>query len=152
MPCASSHFSVDAARENPSKLPREWSPCPPQFAAERNGTVTFDQSGERALWYASSSGCLRISAPKSQRFCASSSSVSVSGPQTRPPCTRERPPRSPAPCCTVLTCMSYQLAQKVERMPPWCVASRYQSAAPSQMHIAARRGGCSEATCHWLMP
>ena len=29
-----------------------------------------------------------------------------------------RLPRSPAPYCTVFTCMSYQLAQKVESMPP----------------------------------
>jgi hypothetical protein len=48
--------------------------------------------------------------------------------------------------------MSYQFFQNVERMPPWRVMSRNQSAAPSQMHIAARCGGCSEATCHWLMP
>ena len=31
---------------------------------------------------------------------------------------RLRWPRSPAPYCTVLTCMSYQFAQNVERMPP----------------------------------
>ena len=48
--------------------------------------------------------------------------------------------------------MSYQLAQKVLTMPPWCVPSRYQSAMPSQTQIAARCGGCSEATCHWLVP
>ena len=61
-------------------------------------------------------------------------------------------PFSPRPYCTVLTCMSYQLAQNVETMPPWWVASRYQSDAPSQTHIAARCGGCRPATCHWFMP
>src|SRR5258706_506698 len=36
--------------------------------------------------------------------------------------------------------MSYQLAQKVLTMPPWCVPSRYQSAMPSQMQIAGLEG------------
>src|SRR2546425_5072097 len=47
MPCTSSHFSGEAARTNPSKLPRGWRPCPPQFADDNSGTVTFDQSGRR---------------------------------------------------------------------------------------------------------
>jgi hypothetical protein len=47
--------------------------------------------------------------------------------------------------------MSYQLAQKVERIPPWRVASRYQSAAPSQAHMAASPRGLREATCHWFI-
>src|SRR5947199_4136780 len=45
MPCTSSHFCFEAERTNPSKLPRGCSPCPPQLAAEKSGTVTFDQSG-----------------------------------------------------------------------------------------------------------
>src|SRR3954464_6198643 len=93
-----------------------------------------------------------MSSPKLQRLRASSASDSVSSPHTSAPVTRLRGPRSPSPYCTVLTCMSYQLAQKVDRMPPWCVMSRYQSAAPSQRHIAARGGGCRPAPCHWLMP
>ncbi len=52
----------------------------------------------------------------------------------------------------ILTCMSYQFSQNVERMPPWCVMSRYQSAEPSHTHMAARCGGCRDATCHWFMP
>src|SRR5689334_24350908 len=52
------------------------------------------------------------------------------------PCTGLRLPRSPAPYCTVLTCMSYQFSQNVERMPPWCVMSRYQSAARSEEHTS----------------
>ncbi len=102
----------------PSKLPRGCSPCPPQFAADSNGTTTFDQSGERSRWYLSSSGWARMSSPKSQRFSASVAASSVSGPHTRSPVAGERGPASPKPFCTVLTWMSYQLAQKVLRMPP----------------------------------
>src|SRR5690348_12356630 len=120
MPCASSHLSWLLLLTKPSKFPRGCSPCPPQFAAERNGTVTLSHFGERALWYSSSSGCARISSPKSQRFFCSSRSDSVSSPHTSAPVTRLRGPRSPRPYCTVFTCMSYQLAQNVERIPPWC--------------------------------
>ena len=93
-----------------------------------------------------------MSSPNGTRLLASSCSDSVSGPHTSSPCTRLLLPRSPAPYCTVFTCMSYQFSQNVQTMPPWCVMSRYQSAQPSQMHIAARCGGCSVATCHWFEP
>ena len=82
---------------------------------------------------------------------ASSSSDSVSGPATYSPVLGFTAPRFPTPCWTVSTCGGYQLAQKVDTIPPWCVMSRYQSAAPSQMHIAVRCGGWRDATCHWLM-
>jgi hypothetical protein len=55
------------------------------------------------------------------------------------------------PCCTVVTCISYQLPKKVHTIPPWWVASRYQSEAPSQAHIAASPRGFSDATCHWFI-
>ena len=44
MPCASSHFSFDAARTKPSKLPRGCSPCPPQLRGgqERHGDLLPD--------------------------------------------------------------------------------------------------------------
>ena len=42
----------------------------------------------------------------------------VSSPHTSSPVTTLRGPRSPSPYCTLLTCTSYQAAQKVERMPP----------------------------------
>src|SRR6185369_14780110 len=45
MPWTSSHFSFDAARTKPSKLPRGCSPCPPQFAAERNGAANWGGQG-----------------------------------------------------------------------------------------------------------
>ena len=45
MPCASSHFSFDAARAKPSKLPRGCRPWPPQLAAENSGTLIFDHTG-----------------------------------------------------------------------------------------------------------
>src|SRR5258708_38646172 len=92
-----------------------------------------------------------MSSPKLVRLRASSSSDMVSSPQTNAPVTWLRGPFSPRPYCTVFPCMSYQFAQNVERIPPWCVISRYQSAAPSQIHIALRWGGCSEATCHRLI-
>src|ERR1700730_6307450 len=92
-----------------------------------------------------------MSSPKLERLRANSSSDIVSSPQTNAPVTWLRGPLSPRPNCTVFTCMSYQFAQNVETIPPWCVMSRYQSAAPSQIHIAFRWGGCREATCHWLM-
>ena len=53
MPWTSSHFCREAERANPSKLPRGWSPCPPQFAEENSGTLTFDQSGMRDRQYSS---------------------------------------------------------------------------------------------------
>src|SRR3954462_15291976 len=53
---ARSHLSREAACTTPSKLPRVCSPCPPQLAAERNGVLIFDQSGERARHSTSSSG------------------------------------------------------------------------------------------------
>ena len=59
-----------------------------------------------------------MSSPKALRFLASSASDRVSGPQTSSPWTRERLPRSPAPYCTVFTCMSYQFSQNVQTMPP----------------------------------
>ena len=136
----------------PSVLPRRWSPCPPQLPAERSGVTICSNRAERSRWYWSSSGCALISAPKSARLAASSSSVMVSSPQALTPVSGWRGPRSPNPCWTDFTCMSYQLAQKVETMPPWWVMSRYQSAAPSQTHMAARAGGWSDATCHWLIP
>jgi hypothetical protein len=80
------------------------------------------------------------------------SSSYVSSPHTLTPVTGLTGPLSPSPYCTVLTCMSYQFAQNVETMPPWWVASRYQSHEPSHTHMAARCGGCSPATCHWFMP
>jgi hypothetical protein len=48
IPWTSSHFCFDAERKKPSKLPRGWSGCPPQFAADNSGTLTFDQSGNMA--------------------------------------------------------------------------------------------------------
>src|SRR6266508_2840181 len=78
MPCTSSHFCREAERTNPSKLPRGCSPCPPQFAEERSGTLIFDQSGMRERQYSSlASGLLQQSAKKSRRLAPSSSSVSV---------------------------------------------------------------------------
>ena len=60
----------------------------------------------------------RISSPKLERFRVSCSSDIVSSPHTSAPVTMLRGPRSPSPYCTVFTCMSYQLAQNVDRMPP----------------------------------
>ena len=91
MPCTSSHFCFDADRMNPSKLPRGCSPCPPQLAADKSGTVTFDQSGMRERQYASlASGLRRQSSQKSRRAAPSCSSVSVDGPETQSPVMRER--------------------------------------------------------------
>ena len=92
-----------------------------------------------------------MSSPKAQRLAASSSSLSVVGPDTSSPVLELTAPRVPRPCCTVLTCMSYQLSQNVQRMPPWWVESRYHSAAPSHGIIATRCGGWREATDHWFM-
>src|SRR4029079_6081213 len=94
----------------------------------------------------------RISAPNSDRLRASSASSSVSSPHTSTPVLGLTGPRSPRPYWTVLTCMSYQLVQNVERIPPWWVESRYQSDAPSHTHIAARCSGRSPATSHWFIP
>src|SRR6266403_771498 len=116
MPWTSSHLSFEAARTKPSKLPRGCSPCPPQLAADRNGTLTRCHTGERALCQASSSGCDRISSPNSARFSWSSWSESVSSPHTATSVRRLRGPRSPRPYWTVFTCMSYQFAQKVQRL------------------------------------
>jgi hypothetical protein len=50
-----------------------------------------------------------------------------------------------------VTCISYQLPKNVQRIPPWRVASRYQSEAPSHAHIAASPRGARDATCHWFI-
>ena len=92
-----------------------------------------------------------MSSPKAQRLAASSSSLSVAGPEVSSPVFGLTEPRAPRPCWTVLTCMSYQLSQNVLRMPPWWVESRYHSAAPSQGIMATRCGGWREATAHWFM-
>ncbi len=61
-------------------------------------------------------------------------------------------PRSPNAVLDGFHLHVVPVGQKVETMPPWWVMSRYQSAAPSQTHMAARAGGWSDATCHWLIP
>src|SRR4030042_1867417 len=97
-------------------LPRRWSPCPPQLAAERRGTVTLDQSGDLSRWYGSSNGCSVSSFLRSTRFLASSSSDSVSGPPTSPPVFGLTNPLFPRPCCTVITCFLNQLPDKAHRI------------------------------------
>src|SRR2546422_9364680 len=119
IPCTSSHFWSEAARTNPSKLPRGCRPCPPQFAAESSGVLTFDQSGMRERQYSSlASGFFPQSSKNSRRLAPSSSSVSVSGPDTQSPVIRLRQPLVPRPCCTLTTCEGNQVLPKVHRMPP----------------------------------
>ena len=60
----------------------------------------------------------------SSRLAASSSGVSVSGPQAHSPVTGLLRPFVPMPCCTVFTCMSCQFLRKLHRMPPWRFPSR----------------------------